>query len=297
MELRDIEIFLTLAEELHFGRTAQRLHVSVARVSQAIKKQERSVGADLFERTSRNVCLTPVGESLRDELGPHYRGLRLSLARARLKAQDKTDELRIGMLAANAYELRAFWDTFRARHPQWGLSIKHNGFADPFGPLRNGDIDALVWWLPIEEPDLTIGPIVFTEPRMLAVSVDHELAEEKSVSIEVLGNYPNPTVGANLLPEYSEDEFVPFYTPLGRKVEKPLVVLEAASLFGAIGQGQIIHSVGAHAERFFARPDVLYLPITDRRHLHWTLTWRSDTDNPLLRALVTVIRELGPAAL
>lgn len=59
VELRDIEIFLTLAEELHFGRSAERLRVSPARVSQAIKKQERAIGAQLFERTSRQVRLTP----------------------------------------------------------------------------------------------------------------------------------------------------------------------------------------------------------------------------------------------
>jgi len=52
VELRDIEIFLTLAEELHFGRTAERLHVSVARVSQAIKKQERSIGVELLYGTA-----------------------------------------------------------------------------------------------------------------------------------------------------------------------------------------------------------------------------------------------------
>lgn len=53
MELGDIKIFLVPAEELHFGRTAERLHVSQALVSQAIKKQERHIGAPLFERTSR----------------------------------------------------------------------------------------------------------------------------------------------------------------------------------------------------------------------------------------------------
>ena len=58
MELRDIEIFLTLAEELHFGRTAERLRVSPARITQAIKKQERQIGAPLFERTNRTVRLT-----------------------------------------------------------------------------------------------------------------------------------------------------------------------------------------------------------------------------------------------
>lgn len=67
MELRDIEIFLTLAEELHFGRTAERLHVSPARISQAIKKQERAVGGQL-----------------RDDLLPVYRTLHESMSRARL---------------------------------------------------------------------------------------------------------------------------------------------------------------------------------------------------------------------
>lgn len=106
MELRDIEIFLTLAEELHFGKTAERLHVSAARVSQAIKKQERSVGAALFERTSRNVRLTPVGEQLRKDLQPIYHGLLESMERARLAADGKTGVLRIGLISSNAFDLR-----------------------------------------------------------------------------------------------------------------------------------------------------------------------------------------------
>ncbi|MFD0853538.1 LysR family transcriptional regulator, partial [Actinomadura adrarensis] len=76
MELRDIEIFLTLAEELHFGRTATRLRISPARVTQAIQKQERHIGGPLFERTSRTVRLTPLGSQLRDDLRPVYAGLR-----------------------------------------------------------------------------------------------------------------------------------------------------------------------------------------------------------------------------
>jgi DNA-binding transcriptional LysR family regulator len=68
VELRDIEILLMLAQELHSGRTAERLHVSTARVSQSIKQQERRIGGALFERTSRSVRLTPLGERLRDRL-------------------------------------------------------------------------------------------------------------------------------------------------------------------------------------------------------------------------------------
>ena len=70
LERYELETFLTLAEELHFGRTAERTHVSTARVSQTIKKLERRVGAPLFNRTSRHVELTPIGRQLYDDLTP-----------------------------------------------------------------------------------------------------------------------------------------------------------------------------------------------------------------------------------
>ncbi|MFB9631558.1 LysR family transcriptional regulator [Nonomuraea helvata] len=119
MELRDIEIFLTLAEELHFGRTAARLHVSQARVSQAISQQERRLGGVLFDRSNRHrIRLTPLGQQLRDDLGPAYLGVLDSLERARLAAQGVSAVLRVGMIPINANELRPYWDTFRFRHPQ-----------------------------------------------------------------------------------------------------------------------------------------------------------------------------------
>lgn len=70
IERYEVESFLTLAEELHFGRTAERLRVSAAHVSQTIRKLERRVGAALFHRSSRRVELTPLGRALAEELGP-----------------------------------------------------------------------------------------------------------------------------------------------------------------------------------------------------------------------------------
>jgi DNA-binding transcriptional LysR family regulator len=100
LELRDIEIFLALAEELHFGRTAERLHVSPARVSQAIKKQERLIGVELFVRTSRSVLLTPAGERLRDELAPGHRQIQAATTSAAAAARGIGGELRVGYAAA-----------------------------------------------------------------------------------------------------------------------------------------------------------------------------------------------------
>src|SRR5688500_9971630 len=96
VELRDIEIFLTLAEELHFGRTAQRLHVSQARVSQAIRAQERRIGATLFDRTSRAVTLTPIGKQLRDDLRAGYDTIQKGLATASESARGVSGTVRIG---------------------------------------------------------------------------------------------------------------------------------------------------------------------------------------------------------
>src|SRR5215510_2897054 len=98
MEQRDIEIFLTLAEELHFGRTAERPHVSTARVSQTIKKLERRVEATLFERTSRQVALTPTGRRLDDDLRPAYQQSREGGDRAIAAARGVEGELRAGCI-------------------------------------------------------------------------------------------------------------------------------------------------------------------------------------------------------
>ncbi|MFD0539990.1 LysR family transcriptional regulator [Actinomadura luteofluorescens] len=82
VEQREIEIFLTVGEELHFGRSAERLRVSVAMVSKTIKKLERAVGAALFDRTSRRVALTPIGWRLYDDLRPAYQQILDGIERA-----------------------------------------------------------------------------------------------------------------------------------------------------------------------------------------------------------------------
>jgi DNA-binding transcriptional LysR family regulator len=296
VELRDIEIFLTLAEELHFGRTASRLHVTQARVSQAIKKQERGVGAALFERTSRSVRLTAVGEQLRADLLPAFRGLRDGMAKARLAAEGKTGVLRVGMLPGNAHDLRLYWETFRARNPRWGLHIRHNPFVNAFGPIRNGDIDVLVAWLPLEEPDLTVGPTIYTEHAVVLAGHDHVLAGSGSVSIEVLGDHGIMRGPAG--PDYWGDAFTPFQTPSGRRVERHQPsIANLDDIFTHVSAGEGIHNLGAHVARYNARPDIVYLPIHDWPGLRWALAWRAGDDNEAIHALADVVRDLGTAHL
>lgn len=297
VELRDIEIFLTLADELHFGRTAARLHVSPARISQSIKQQERRVGATLFERTSRTVRLTPVGQQLCDDLRPIYHGLKASIQRATRAANGITDVLRVGMVPSTAYDLRPFWDTFRSQNPQCALQIRHNPFIEPFVPVRRGDIDVLIAWLPVAEPDLVAGPVIHTEHRVLAVADEHPLADDGMVSLEALANDYGVATGQPRVPDYWEDIYCPFATPSGRPIANRLPVTDLEDILTRVSMGEIVHPLGAQAPRYFYRPGIRYLPIHDAPRLNWGLIWRRENDNPLVRALAQIVRDLGPMRL
>ncbi|MBP0454798.1 LysR family transcriptional regulator [Kitasatospora sp. RG8] len=291
MELRDIEIFLVLAEELHFGRTAERLRVSQARVSQAIKKQERRIGAVLFERTSRTVRLTDVGRQLRDDLQPVYAGLHESLERARLAARGVTGRLRVGMMPFNVVDLHFYWREFRSRCPQWELEIRQLNYIDPFGRLRDGDLDVLVVWLPVKEPDFTVGPVLLTDPRILGVSADHELARRTSVRLEMFADFPHPMPPA--MPDYWEDGYLPFHSPRGRTIERGRPVTDAEDLINRVGMGEIIHGFPSHVTRHWGMPNVRWIPVPDLTTLSYALVWRTDAENEPIRALADTVRELG----
>lgn len=294
MELRDIEIFLTLAEELHFRRTAERLRVTPACITQSIQKQERQIGALLFERTNRSVRLTPVGDQLRQDLRPVYLELEDSLRRAKLAARRKTTELRVGLLPFNTGTLRAYWAEFRTRHPECALRIHRAPFVDPFGALRRGDFDALVVWLPVEEPDLTVGPVLFTDDRVLAVSEDHELANSTTLPVEMLADFRHAT--APDMPQYWGQAYLPFVTSCGRPIERVHQVTHSDELINLITAGEVVHAFPAHVTEYWSVPHIRWLPVTGLPPLSYALVWRSATESDPIRQLAALVDDLGGPA-
>lgn len=216
MELTAIDVFLTLAVELHFGRTAERLGLPQPRVSRIVRGLENEVGGALFERTSRRVMLTPLGTVLRDSLAKPYADLRTAFNEARDTARGVNGVLRVGALATTTGPaLTRLMEAFERRVRTCRLLLSEVETSDPYRALRAGEIDVLVTWLVIDETDLVAGPVLDRLPRVVAVAARHPLARRPSVSIEDIADYKVPWAEPPFPPALM-DAFNPQVTPSGK---------------------------------------------------------------------------------
>ncbi|PPS91488.1 LysR substrate-binding domain-containing protein [Streptomyces sp. MH60] len=121
--------------------------------------------------------LTPLGEGLAQKLRAGYDGIQQALAVATATAGRAEGTLTIGVMGALGHELAPLATDFTARHPDCRITFQEVHFSDPFTALRQRKTDAAPLWLPVQEPDLTVGPIVLREGRVLAVGTTHALAQ------------------------------------------------------------------------------------------------------------------------
>ncbi|WP_433350845.1 LysR family transcriptional regulator [Microtetraspora malaysiensis] len=291
MELRDIEIFLALAEELHFGRTAERLHITASRVSHAIKKQERRIGAPLFERTSRTVRLTALGKQLRDDLLPARLQIQQALDRAVAEARGITGLLRVGYstpwcadLVFHAAEI------FRSRHAGCTVQIQEIQFDDPLGLLRRGELDVQVSEFPVHEPGITAGPVLLSEPRALMVPAGHPLAERGSVSLEDLADAPLIAPRGNFT-QATLDAHLPTRTPSGRLIPRGPAYTFWSEAPALVAAGLGVSVVAARAAHYHDRPGIVFVPFHDGPTLDYGVLWPTAGPSPAVIAFINVLRE------
>jgi DNA-binding transcriptional LysR family regulator len=283
VEQRDIEIFLTLAEELHFGRTADRLNVSTARISQTIRKLERRIGAALFERTSRRVALTPIGARLEEDLRPAYRQIQRGIDTAIAAGRGIDGLLRIGFVGTVVgHFLHRVATGFHARHPACQVQIREARYNDFLALLRADELDMMLVPVPVKEPDIASSPILFSEPSVLAVSARHPFARRPSVTLEDLAR--DKVLRPASLPDYMGESMVPRQTPSGRPIERGPQFATVQEMLSLVGAGQGIFPVPAHAVTYDTRPDIAYVPILDGLPRQRRLIWRATAETNRIRA-------------
>ncbi|SFI90028.1 transcriptional regulator, LysR family [Streptosporangium canum] len=292
LERHELEAFLALAEELHFGRTAERLRVSTARISQTIAKLERRTGVPLFTRTSRRVELTAAGRQLYEEVRPAWDQIAAAFARAVDTGRGLTGTLRVAFVGAAGGQLLAgAAEVFRRRLPDCDVRLREAQMVDLMPWLRDGQVDLALGTFPIDEPDIATGPVLVSETRMLAVPSQHPFARRTSVSLDDLAGVRLLQL-PDTLPVSLREDRTPRATPAGRPIEPGPSASTFNEMLTLIGAGHGAFPVGAQARRYYARPDVAYIPIGDAPPLRWGLLWRTDGATARVRAFAQAAHDL-----
>jgi DNA-binding transcriptional LysR family regulator len=295
VELRELRVFLTLADELHFGRTAERMGISQPAVSEAVRVLESRLGVKVFERTSRRVRLTPAGEQLRRNLQPPLAGLNEALAEASELSRTVRGLLRVGfVLTTDGPALSRLITAFQSRYPACEVRLSEVETFDAYRALRRGDIDVLCNWLAVGEPGLTAGTAFAYYRRALAVAPSHRLAAQAAVSVEDLAREEVALLPPST-PAAVYDLLIPPRTPSGRPIRRTQPVQTINEILSLVARGRIVHPTSSDVP-IFDRDDIVLIPISDLPPLPLGLVWRTSQENPRIRALDATAQSLdGPS--
>ena len=187
LDLRLVGYFVAVAEHRHFGRAAAELRVAQPSLSRQIRRLEQQIGARLFDRTPQSTRLTEAGEVFL----PRANALLRSAAQATAQARAAAQPGRITIGYTTSLLITPAVRALRREHPDADVQTLHLDWNEPRDALLDHRADAVVCALPFSTDQLHVT-ILYDEPRVLLVAVDHRLAGRQSVTIDDIADEPIP---------------------------------------------------------------------------------------------------------
>ena len=268
--------FVAVAEELHFGRAAARLHMSQPPLSRAIKQLEADVGALLFVRSPTGVTLTPAGTVLLDEA----RALldHADRVRVRVSAAAGVATMTVGMLGGgNDPAVSRLAAAYRRHHPGIDIRIRDTDLTDPTCGLRAGLVDVALTRAPFDETGLTVR-VLRTDPVGVVLRADDPLARRDRLRLVDLSDrrwfqFPPGT-----------DPVWQSYWNGGRPREGPVVravqeCQQAVLWNGTVGLAPLGHDLPA---------ELAAVPLTDMAPSRVVAVSNEGDTNPLIRSFIEI---------
>jgi DNA-binding transcriptional LysR family regulator len=288
LELRILRTLVALAEEGAMSRAAGLLHISQPALSKQLAQAEKLTGLRLFERHTKGVTPTPVGQMLVDRARAVLRELDALSAAAVRARRDLTGHVRLGFIAQTVNEdTRVLLRTYAERHPGVTLDKRQYDLRDLTAGLTSGETDVAFLRQPLSAPGLAHEPM-FVEPRVAVLADSHPLARRPSVGVTELFDTPwvvnatsDPAYRAYALATQQRDGRPALLGPTIHTIDE---FLEAVLSEEAIGLAP------ASAARYYPRPGVSYVPVPDAEPSVCTLSWHADRDlTPAAQALVDLV--------
>jgi len=274
MDLRLLRYFVAVAEELHFGRAAARLHMSQPPLSRAIKQLETDIGATLLRRSATGVALTPAGAALLDEA----RALldQADRIRVRVATAAGATHITVGILSdvtdPGATRLAA---AYRRRHPGVEVSIRETDLTDPTCGLRAGLVDVALTRGPFDGTGLVVHELR-ADPVGAVLRADDPLAQRDHLKLADLADrswfqFPEGT-----------DPIWQSYWNGGEAREGPVVRVVQECLQAVLWNG----TVGIAPLRHEPPDPLIVVPLLDMPPSRVVTAWREGDTNPLMRSFV-----------
>lgn len=289
MELRHLHYFITVAEELHFSRAAERLHISQPPLSQQIQNLEDEFGVKLFERTKRQVHLTEAGKVFLEHCYLVLAQLEQAVAVTQQIGRGEVGRLVISFVGTAMYTLLPkIFRVFREQFPAVELRLHELTTAQQIQALYDKQIDVGIVRSAISEPGLSVECFL-PESLVLALPETHPLSAQAQVSLSLLANESFVLFPAKLGPL--------FYEQIIRSCQQagfyPKVAQEAVqmqTIVGLVAAGLGIAIVPASLQNFH-RSGVMYRPLKEEiPNTGLYLTWRQHDSSPVVRAFLDLAR-------
>ncbi|MFD5110752.1 MULTISPECIES: LysR family transcriptional regulator [unclassified Streptomyces] len=287
VDLRKLRYFVAVAEELHFGRAAQRLHIAQPALSRQVRALEDDLSVALFLRDRRGTVLTPAGARLLDEAGPLLAAAEATVRRVTAAAAD-TPVFTIGFMPGITVTpaVRAL----SARHPGLSVRLLRTGWEDQVEVLRDGRADVSIVRLPIDQKGLRVRPL-FTEPRVAVLPADHPLAGKSALTIADLA-------GDHLL---QDPDAVPEWRDIAQELrtgERPEVppIHSVEEKLELVARGAGVCVIPLSTATFYTRPDVVALTVEDLGPGQVCLAWTATRRSRLIHDFADLADSLAPPA-
>lgn len=295
MELRQIQCFVAVAEELHFGRAAKRLGVSQPPLTRTMQRLEEEVGTRLLERTRRRVELTPAGTVFLSRAHQILSAASASLAETRLVAEGRIGTLAISFVGSAMFSiLPATLRRMRERHPDVELALHEMTTDQQVLALLDGRIQAAFIRPSIVHPRIE-NRVLLREDLMVALPVGHPLACRDEVSVAELADAPFV-----LFPRQT-------YRSLGNRILElcaqegfaPKVIQEAQELQTGLGlvAGGLGVTLVSRSASFLSWPGVVLKPMPDPvPSIELSLAFLRKEPSPILPRFLEVVEEITAAS-
>ncbi|MBT2675478.1 LysR family transcriptional regulator [Streptomyces sp. ISL-14] len=299
VHVRDLRYFVTVAEELHFTRAAERLYVSQPALSKQVRSLERQLGVELFRRDPQGVALTEAGLALL----PHARRVldawsagAAAMEAARAAARGT---LVVGMSTSPGRGglLPAIRSRFTAAHPDTVLRLRQVSWEDPTAGLAGGDADVAFVWLPLPDAERYAWTVVAEEPRLVALPESHPLAARAEIDFTDLMDEPILALPASAGP--LRDYWLALEERGGRAPRVGAEVASTEETYEALVAGLGVCLVAAGNAPLISLGGVVTRPVRGLSPSRFALAWREeDGGRPLVRAYAEACRQVpGPARL